>query len=91
MKFIYYGENLKEPATLEITCNPNSILNCLLNFERQDLQQPTFPKILTYRVWGEEFQHHNETLYDIWVEFTVGIIGKWEKFHKYEYMVRRVK
>jgi hypothetical protein len=94
MKFVYIGESLAEPATLETSDDITNILNYLLNMERRDLQRQS---VFTYRVWGEEFEIHLRgkplfsIAYDIWIEFTRGSDLKHQQYHKYEFLVRRVK
>ena len=89
MKLVYHGDNLREPATLEISDDTKNVLQYLINMKKDDLKQTTYPPIINSRVWGYEIEHHKWNLYNIWIEYTIGHIGIWQRFVKHEYMIVR--
>ena len=88
MQMVAIGDNLSIPYKFDIPDNGN-ILNHILNDFRNDLEMPTFPPVITKRVWGIEFKHRGKILYDIWEEYAIGFVGMPQQYHKHEYLVRR--
>lgn len=90
MQMVAIGDNLHVPYKFNIPDNGN-ILNHIVHDFTRDLETQSFPPVITKRVWGIEFEHKGEKLYDIWEEYAVGFIGMFQRYYQHEYLVRRWK